>query len=144
MLNLTTYKELCDKLVEVIAADRLVLVVIEDHLKKKLQGATGTIFAAVYPSCVLAGESDNVVDINSVLFYVLMPSTPVAQTDGTEIQQYVSLQQKINAIRDYIITTADQGDPVLQFINRESVLIDPAWNIAGGYNGYSLAFDFAF
>ena len=48
MVNLSEYKDYCTGLLELIGADELVMVVQEEHLKKRLRDETGPprLFAA--------------------------------------------------------------------------------------------------
>lgn len=49
MVNLSEYKDYCTDLLKLIGADELVMVVQEEHLKKRLRDETGVIMVAVYP-----------------------------------------------------------------------------------------------
>ena len=64
MVNLSEYKDYCTGLLELIGADELVMVVQEEHLKKRLRDETGVIMVAVYPTIGSTGSEDNMGDNN--------------------------------------------------------------------------------
>ena len=61
------FKQLCTE----IRIDKMVIVVQEEHLRKKLAGLTGTILAVVYPSGTGPEKADNISDINTCLLFIL-------------------------------------------------------------------------
>ena len=71
MVNLSEYKDYCTGLLELIGADELVMVVQEEHLKKRLRDETGVIMVAVYPTIGSTGREDNMGDNNTILLVVL-------------------------------------------------------------------------
>lgn len=142
MISLVEYKGFCESLKALIDADQLVMVVHEEHLKKKLRDMPGTVIAAVLPSVRGTGTGDNTVDDNTVLVFVLEYVAKSALTEERELLQYEKTREKIDRIKGEIIERADEGDPLMMFLNRESIEIEPEWNIAGAYNGWSVAFSF--
>lgn len=71
MVNLSEYKDYCTDLLKLIGADELVMVVQEEHLKKRLRDETGVIMVAVYPTIGSTGNEDNMGDNNTILLFVL-------------------------------------------------------------------------
>lgn len=118
------------------------MVVMEEHLRKKLQGKAGIIMALVYPSATGTGAADNAVDENVCLLYVLENGMKVSMTDDMEFQMYERLQGIIDKVKLKLIVNADENHPLLRELERGSLEIEPEWNVAGGYNGYSIVFGF--
>ncbi|WP_294141579.1 hypothetical protein [uncultured Sanguibacteroides sp.] len=118
------------------------MVVMEEHLRKKLQGKAGTIMALVYPSAMGTGSADNTVDENICLLYVLENGTKSGMTEKMEFKMYERLLEVIDGIKSKLIADADENHPLLRELERGSLEVEPEWNIAGGYNGYSLVFSF--
>lgn len=142
MVNLSEYKEYCGELMELIGADQLVMVVQEEHLKKRLRDTGGVILAAVYPSVGSTGSEDSMGDNNTVLLFVLEYSGKVSISPEDEFGSYERLQVMAGKIRERLIGDADRGSVLLRCLDRASIEIEPEWNIAGAYNGWSVAFSF--
>lgn len=141
MIDLVTYRNYCKRLKAFCEAKRLLLVVSEDHLKKKLRGDDDFILVSVYPSHNGIGMEDNVRDVDTILLYLLQALNKADTDDEKEFQSYVELQEKIRLIKEQLITDANNGEPEFMLnLDRESIEIEPVNNIAGGYNGYSLVF----
>ncbi|WP_303181738.1 hypothetical protein [uncultured Butyricimonas sp.] len=130
---------------EALAAEMglyFLMVVMEEHLRKKLQGKTGTIMALVYPSATGTGSADNTVDENVCLLYVLENGTKAGMTEDMEFEMYERLQEVIDNIKSKLIIASDENHPLLRELERGRLEIEPEWNVAGGYNGYSIVFSF--
>ena len=126
MVNLSEYKDYCTGLLELIGADELVMVVQEEHLKKRLRDETGVIM----------------VDNNTILLFVLEYTGKTSVSRDNEFESYERLQGLAGKIRDRLIEDSDAGHNLLRNLDRASIEIEPEWNIAGAYNGWSIAFSF--
>lgn len=142
MMNLKLYKDYCEHLKEACKADYLVMAVHEEHLKKKLRGQTGYLLIGVYPSYNISGFEDNVRDMNTCLLYILKAISKVENDENTEIREYAELQIKIDLVKKQLIYDADNGLWDIRGLDRESIEIEPEFNITGGYYGYSLIFTY--
>lgn len=142
MIKLSDFRVYCEGLARLIGVDRLVMIVQEEHLKKKLRDDPGVILAVVYPSVVGNGSADNTRDSNTVLLFVLESTGKSSITEEKEVACYERLQVMAGRIRDKIIGDSDEGIEPLTFLDRESIEIDPEWNIAGSFNGWSVTFSF--
>lgn len=142
MIRIDALKNYCNGLGVLISADRVLYVVREDHLQRKLGGAAGLFLCVVLPSAQTTGGADAVVDVNTVLLYVLRNHVKANATDESELGDYAAMQELASSIRQRIITDADTQTTPMTFLDRRSVAIDPEWNVAGGYNGYSITFEF--
>lgn len=142
MIRIDDLRNYCNGLGVLISADRVLYVVREDHLQRKLAGAAGLFLCVVLPSAQSTGGPDAVYDVNTVLLYVLRNHVKADSTDESELGDYASLQDLASTIKLRVIADADAQTPPMTFLDRRSVAIDPEWNVAGGYNGYSITFEF--
>ena len=142
MVNLSEYKDYCTGLLELIGADELVMVVQEEHLKKRLRDETGVIMVAVYPTIGSTGNEDNMGDNNTILLFVLEYTGKTSVSRDNEFESYERLQGLAGKIRDRLIEDSDAGHNLLRNLDRASIEIEPEWNITGAYNGWSIAFSF--
>ena len=142
MVNLSEYKDYCTDLLKLIGADELVMVVQEEHLKKRLRDETGVIMVAVYPTIGSTGNEDNMGDNNTILLFVLEYAGKTSVSRDNEFESYERLQGLAGKIRDKLIKDSDAGHNLLRNLDRPSIEIEPEWNIAGAYNGWSIAFSF--
>ena len=142
MVNLSEYKDYCTGLLELIGADELVMVVQEEHLKKRLRDETGVIMVAVYPTIGSTGNEDNMGDNNTILLFVLEYAGKASVSRDNEFESYERLQGVAGKIRDKLIEDSDAGHNLLRNLDRASIEIEPEWNIAGANNGWSIAFSF--
>ena len=142
MVNLSEYKDYCTDLLKLIGADELVMVVQEEHLKKRLRDETGVIMVAVYPTIGSTGNEDNMGDNNTILLFVLEYAGKASVSRDNEFESYERLQGLAGKIRDKLIEDSDAGHNLLRNLDRASIEREPEWNIAGAYNGWSIAFSF--
>ena len=142
MVNLSEYKDYCTDLLKLIGADELVMVVQEEHLKKRLRDETGVIMVAVYPTIGSTGNEDNMGDNNTILLFVLEYAGKASVSRDNEFESYERLQGLAGKIRDKLIEDSDAGHNLLRNLDRASIEIEPERNIAGAYNGWSIAFSF--
>lgn len=131
MVNLSEYKDYCTGLLELIGADELVMVVQEEHLKKRLRDETGVIMVAVYPTIGSTGNEDNMGDNNTILLFVLEYAGKASVSRDNEFESYERLQGVAGKIRDKLIEDSDAGHNLLRNLDRASIEIEPEWNIAG-------------
>lgn len=141
MIKLTELKEYFDAIAAKYAMDPI-YVVLEEHLKKALNGKPGLIMAVVYPSHHVTGVADNTWDENICIVYLLEYTSKPNSTQESEFQSYAAMQGIADEIKDKLIADADSNHRLLLHLNRESIEIEPEWNVAGGYNGYSVGFSF--
>lgn len=140
MVKLNDYKAYCEMLCELTGASKLVMVVHEEHLKKRLRDDTGMVLVAVYPSIQGTGSEDNTGVLQAMLIFVLEYSGKREMTPESEIDSYERMLAAVEAIREQILKDAGDGIELLRGLERESVVIDPEWNVAGNYNGWSIGF----
>lgn len=142
MISINTLRNYFNVLGQAISAERTVYVVQDDHLQKKLRGEKGIFFCVVLPSASGQGSADNSSDRNTMMLFVIQFGNKSDTTDESELSDFASLQQKIVLIRNRIIEDADKQIMPMTYLDRSSIEIDPQWNIAGGYFGYSLTLSF--
>lgn len=142
MINLRIYRSYCVRLQEICGASTMLMAVQEEHLKKKLRDSEGYILVGVYPSHHVSGSEDNVRDVNTCLIYLLKAFPKSGCDEENELQEYARLQEMTAQIREQLIFDADKGIAGMRELDRESIAIEPEYNIAGGYIGYSITFSF--
>ena len=118
MVNLSEYKDYCTDLLKLIGADELVMVVQEEHLKKRLRDETGVIMVAVYPTIGSTGNEDNMGDNNTILLFVLEYAGKASVSRDNEFESYERLQGLAGKIRDKLIEDSDAGHNLLGNLDR--------------------------
>lgn len=142
MVDLNEYRTYFGQLCPELGIGKMVMVVQEEHLRKKLPGLNGTILALVYPSGSGCGEQDNVADVNTCLLFVLENSNKSDSDPDQEFTCYSRLLQIASGIKKRIIEDSGGNHPLFTELDMQSFQIDPEWNIAGSYVGYSIVFGF--
>jgi len=114
-----------------------VLSSTEDQATKKLRDATGIRLVAVYPSYGFNGDEDSYKSTHELLLFII-----VRQKDGsseeTEINQYADTQDAIIKMKEFLFGEDGNSCKLLPNIDVNSVVIDPEYNIFGGYIGWSM------
>ena len=142
MITVKKYKEICDQIVEAINIDGHIITSSEAQGMEKLYDKDGIRLVAVYPSYHFAGDPDAYKDLHEILFFIITRKTEGADEE-TDLQQYSDTQDAIIRLKEYLFNEDDYGNTHCpQFPNADisSVLIDPEYNIFGGYNGWSMKF----
>lgn len=142
MVNLSEYRNYFEQLCAGTGIDKMVMVVQEEHLRKRLPGQAGTILAVVYPSGAGVGDADNVADVNTCLLFVLENNNKTESDPDKEFACYKRLQDIAIRLKQNLVNESDINHPIFRELDRQSFLIEPEWNIAGSYIGYSLSFSF--
>lgn len=142
MVNLNEYRDYFGQICSGLGIDKIVMVVQEEHLRKRLPGQAGTILAVVYPSGTGTGEPDNIADTNTCLLFVLQNNNKTESDPEKEFDNYATLQKIAIHIKQRLIDDSDNNYPLFRELDHESFQIDPEWNIAGSYIGYSISFNF--
>jgi len=142
MVGLKEYKEYFTIIMEAAYFDHIKFVVQEEHLKKRLKDLTGVVFAVVYPDASGTGSADNVSDLNSCLLFILENLNKTDTDDEEEFNAYARLQGMASRLKVRIIKDSADYRFFLTELDIESFSIEPVWNIAGSYIGYSISFDF--
>lgn len=144
MISVLDYKMLCRVIIDAVQIpdlDEIVTVVHEDHLKRKLQNRRGTVLALIYPSNDSWGVEDNTGNTDTALIYILQYFDKIDTDEDVELEKYLLLQKYIARFREELIEGA-KTTIVLRNLDMESIHIEPEWNVAGGYMGYSMTFSF--
>lgn len=142
MVNLSEYKDYCTDLLKLIGADELVMVVQEEHLKKRLRDETGVIMVAVYPT-IGSTETRITWEIITRFFCSCWNMPGKLPCHGITSSRVMNVYNGLaGKIRDKLIKDSDAGHNLLRNLDRASIEIEPEWNIAGAYNGWSIAFSF--
>ena len=139
MITVRKYKEICDQIVDSIEIDGNVIASTEEQSMKKLQDKDGIRLVAVYPSYHFDGATDSYKDLHEILFFIVTRQIE-GSDDETEIQQYSDTQDALIRLKDYLFGEDNQYCRLFPNLDWGSVLIDPEYNIFGGYIGWSMKF----
>lgn len=140
MVKLKDYKLYCEMLGKLTGSSKMIMVVHEDHLKKRLRDEPGMILVAVYPSIQGTGTEDNTGVLQTMLVFLLEYAGKQDMTPENEIDSYDRMLAAVEVIREQILKDAGNGLEMLRGLERESIVIEPEWNVAGSYNGWSIGF----
>lgn len=139
MITVKKYNDICKQIVDVIEVDGYVLASSEEQGMKKLKDKDGIRLVAVYPSYHFDGEPDTYKDMHEMLFYVVTRQIE-GSDDDTELQQYSDAQEALLRLKEYLFGEDSQFCHLFPNLDIGSVLIDPEYNIFGGYIGWSMKF----
>lgn len=139
MITVKKYKEICDQIVDAIDIDGHVIASTEEQGMKKLKDKDGIRLAAVYPSYHFEGEPDAYKDMHEILFFMVTRQIEGAD-DEAELQQYSDAQEAMIRLKEYLFGEDNQYCKHFPHLDISSVLIDPEYNIFGGYIGWSMKF----
>lgn len=139
MITVKKYKEICDQIVQAIDIDGHVIASTEEQGMKKLKDKDGIRLVAVYPSYHFDGEQDSYKDLHEILFFMVTRQREGAD-DETELLQYSDAQEALIRLKEYLFGEDSQYCVLFPNLDISSVLIDPEYNIFGGYIGWSMKF----
>ncbi len=143
MVSILEYKSYCEALKSLISADKLLMVVLEEHLAKKLANQTGTILSCVYPSAQdESPDEDTPKDRNVVIISVLEKLSALDNSEESEINLYDRTGIAIDKLKNKLKDDKKNSLGIMKYLDCASIEIEPDYNIAGGWSGYSLAFSF--
>jgi hypothetical protein len=113
----------------------------DEHVTRRLKDRSGPVLVAALPT--FQGRGDSTQPSGQHVTYLWILEKPGADdTEQDERDQYHRLQQLMNQIREYIQTKQEDGCSVWWRLQVESVMIDPEYNIWGGWNGWHMTFLF--
>ena len=139
MITVKQYKEICDQIVDAIEIDGHVLASSEEQSMKKLKDKDGIRLVAVYPSYHFDGSTDAYKDMHEILFFMVTRQIEGAD-DETELKQYNDSQEALIRLKEYLFGEDNNYCRLFPYLDISSVLIDPEYNIFGGYIGWSMKF----
>ncbi|MEO9474138.1 MAG: hypothetical protein ABJG41_01345 [Cyclobacteriaceae bacterium] len=142
MIPVRDFNNLCTDLVTTITDLKEHILVAEDnHAVNRLTGKKDIILVAVIPSSDRAGRPSSSVDENTTFFFVVKKFTP-SKNEAQELDQYEATQIVIEQVKDYILGKMEDGCHFLHRLEPSSIHIDPAYNIFGGFSGWSMSLTF--
>lgn len=139
MISVTQFNHFCSTIAPIIGVNGYVLASTEEQGKKKLKDKSGLQLVAVYPDYGFSGSQDTEKPMHGMLFFVVVRERE-AQSDLEELNQFQETQDCIMKLKDYISGAAEMTGDCKPFPNViiDSILIEPEYNIFGGYLGWSL------
>lgn len=135
MLLISQLKNLCTEIIEAIPAidGGFVVVIDEDNAMNKLANKPKTILVASAPSAQSMGQISSSRNNSIVIFWILTKKNTKDEIEQLEALQPIALQ-----LQTYIHARAEEGCNLFNFLELDSLDIDPVYNQFGGYNGWSL------
>lgn len=137
MIKVKEYRDLCEKIKDATGIKGYVLSSTEEQATKKLHDAAGIRLVAVYPSYGFQGDEDAFKSTHELLLFII-----VRQKDGsseeTEINQYADTQEALIKLKEFLFGEDGSYCKLFPNIDVNSVVIDPEYNIFGGYIGWSM------
>ncbi|MGL5682561.1 MAG: hypothetical protein ACRDDZ_05825 [Marinifilaceae bacterium] len=135
MGNLSEFKAYSDNLQQVIGAETIIFAVTEEDAKKKIRDATGSVLIAVMPDYNMRGYQDNIRDVKTLLYLVMMYKDPKA-TAEEEFDIYEETEGMIIALKDSIIADAQSEHLFVRKLDYNSIAIEPQEVFAKDYVGW--------
>lgn len=137
MIRVKAYNEICKQIVQVTGIDGYILSSTEEQGTRKLKDAAGIQLVAVYPSYGFDGDEDSHKSTHELLFFMITRQHD-GQSEEDEHQQYTDTQEAIIKLKEFFF--GEDGGYCKLFPNVEanSMIIDPEYNIFGGYLGWSM------
>ncbi len=143
MIPILIYKDYCEELKVLINADKLKMVVLEEHLSKKLKNENGRILSCVYPSASdESSDEDSPADRNTVIISVLENLSELKISEDLEINLFSRTGKAIDTLKNKIREDKRNSKGIMKQLDVASIEIEPEYNVAGGWKGYSMAFSF--
>lgn len=121
--------------------DHYHLVADDAQAQKKIGSKPGTHLVAVIPSADKSGSPGRTVDDHTTLLFVVRKPKASIGDDG-ELTIYAETQDLILKISQYILSQQEDGCSAFFRLDVSSISIDPAYNVFGGHNGWSMSFVF--
>lgn len=138
MIRVNKFNHICQEIVQAINIDGYKITSTEEQTTKKLQDSPGIQLIAVYPSYTFEGDVDTYRVQHELLFFIVL--RPAEGADyNTELDEYRQTQDAMIRLKEYLFgEDTDNFCKLFPHIDVHSVLIDPEYNIFGGYNGWSM------
>ena len=135
MLLISQLKTLCSEIIEAIPGidGGFVVVIDEDNAMNKLANKPKTILVASAPSAQSMGQISSARNNSVVIFWILTKKNTKDEIDQLEALQPLALQ-----LQTYIHAQAEECCNLFNFLEIDSLTIDPVYNEFGGFNGWSL------
>jgi len=140
MIFVTEFDQLCQDIVNAIDIKGYVLCSTEEQGMKKLKDKSGIQLVAVYPNYSFDGQIDTYKDNHEMLFFTVIRQSEGA-SDTVELRQYYDTQQAMIKLKQYLFGEDNGPNNFCRKfpnIDVSSVMIDPEYNIFGGYIGWSI------
>ncbi|MGJ1419989.1 hypothetical protein ACR79T_10210 [Sphingobacterium spiritivorum] len=142
MIKIREYNQHCINIADAIGLEGYIVASTEDQAMKKLQDKAGVWMVAVYPSYSFEGSStDSYKPLHDVLFFIATKQEE-GSSNETELNQYADTQEKMIQLRDYLFGAGDHNCITFPNVDVSSVMIEPEYNIFGGYIGWSIKLSF--
>tara|TARA_R110002020_G_scaffold475112_1_gene708631 strand:+ start:21343 stop:21771 length:429 start_codon:yes stop_codon:yes gene_type:complete len=113
----------------------------DEHVSRKLHDAVGMNFVVALPTYGGLGQSDTPNEQHAIMIWVV-EKPGVDYTDQDERDQYARMQDQIVSIKEYIRESQEDGCSLWWKLDIDSIVIEPEYNIWGGFNGWFMQLTF--
>lgn len=140
MIRVKQFDQICQQIKVATEIDGYKICSTEEQGMKKLYDSPGIRLVAVYPSHSFDGTEDNYVPTHEMLFYMVTKQKE-GEDEETELNQYTETQDAIIKLKEFLFGENNQSHNHCKLFPNlviSSVIIDPEYNIFGGFLGWSL------
>jgi len=142
MILLSKFEELAQTFKTLLGLEEYFVTSTAEQTQNLLQDRSGTALVCVIPSTFFEGPNpDSAKSMEESIIYVVQKERD-GQAHSNQLQQYKETQADIIKIKDKLFGTDEEECKTFPFIEIRTMMIDPEYNIFGGWIGYSIKFKF--
>lgn len=137
MITVTQFDQSIQQILDHIGVTEYVRAANDDHVTRRLSDKAGPVFVGSLPTFAQKGNPETPSKQHSALLWIL--SKPGSDdTEQDERDQYEELQRLIVQAKDFIMEKQEDGCSIWWDLEVGSIVIEPEYNIWGGWNGWHM------
>lgn len=140
MIGVKKYDQMCQDIIQAIPEFKgYVITSTEEQTTKKIKDRPGIQLVAIYPAYRFIGDQDSYRVEHDILFFVILKPKEGAKYE-VELQENADTQDALIKLKKFLFGEGDdlRRCKLLPHLNVNSVIIDPEYNIFGGFSGWSI------
>lgn len=142
MILLSQFEEIAEVFKNMLGLKEHFVTSTAEQTQNLLKDRSGTAIVCVIPSTFFEGpNADASKDTNESIVYIVQKERD-GQAHAKQLQQYKETQALIIKIKDLLLGLDEDECKTFPFIEIRSMMIDPEYNIFGGWIGWSIKFKF--
>lgn len=142
MILLSQFEEIAESFKNMLGLKEYFVTSTAEQTQNLLKDRSGTAIVCVIPSTFFEGpNADASKDTNESIVYIVQKERD-GQAHAKQLQQYKETQAHIIKIKDLLLGLDEDECKTFPFIEIRSMMIDPEYNIFGGWVGWSIKFKF--
>lgn len=142
MILLSQFEEIAEVFKNMLGLKEYFVTSTAEQTQNLLKDRSGTAIVCVIPSTFFEGpNADASKDTNESIVYIVQKERD-GQAHAKQLQQYKETQALIIKIKDLLLGLDEDECKTFPFIEIRSMMIDPEYNIFGGWIGWSIKFKF--